>query len=90
MSEKPHYINVKVSTNAKKELVCFDGDLMICKVNTPPVDGKANARLVELIAKFLKIPKTKIVITKGLASKNKTIAVFAPINNQDFIDKTTT
>lgn len=89
MEEKPYYINVKVQTNAKKELVSFDGNLMICRINAPPIDGKANARLVEVISKALKIPKTKIVITKGLTSKNKTIAIFSPINVQELLDKQT-
>lgn len=87
MEEKPLYIQVKVQTNAKKELVAFDGTLMICKINAPPVDGKANARLVEVISKALKIPKTKIVITKGHTSKNKTIAIFAAVNSQDLSEK---
>lgn len=44
-------------------------------VTAPPVEGKANAALIELLAEFLGVPKRQISIEKGLSGKDKTVMV---------------
>jgi hypothetical protein len=51
-----------------------DGTLKI-KLTAPPVDGKANEALIELLADHFDIAKNKIKILKGLTSKNKIIQI---------------
>jgi len=51
-----------------------DGTLKV-KLTAPPVDGKANEALVELLAEHFDISKSKIKIVKGLTSKNKAIEI---------------
>ncbi|MEK7644448.1 MAG: DUF167 domain-containing protein [Patescibacteria group bacterium] len=51
-----------------------DGTIKV-KLTAPPVDGKANEALIELLAEHYDIAKTKIKIISGLASKNKTIEI---------------
>ncbi len=43
------------------------------RVTAPPVDGKANAALIKLLAKEFKAPKTKIQIIQGETSREKVI-----------------
>lgn len=66
-------LTVHVKTNSKVESVelAADGRFLV-KVNTPPVDGKANKRVQELLAKHLNIPKTSLRLVSGLKSKIKT------------------
>ncbi len=44
-------------------------------VGAPARDGKANARLVELLAAHFGIAKSKIHIVRGHASRTKLIAI---------------
>lgn len=51
-----------------------DGRLKI-KLTSPPVDGKANTKLINYLSKLLKIKKSSIEITQGETSKKKVVAV---------------
>ncbi len=42
-------------------------------LNSPPADGKANAELIRLLSKGLKIPKFRIQIIKGEKGRKKRI-----------------
>lgn len=44
-------------------------------VTSPPVDGKANAHLIKLLSKKLRIPKSSIEFTSGETSRNKTLKI---------------
>ena len=67
---------VKVKPNSKKQSIeeLEDGSLMI-HLKSPPVDGKANKELIELLAKKFAVPKAKISIKSGLSSKIKLIEI---------------
>jgi uncharacterized protein (TIGR00251 family) len=47
------------------------------RVSVPPEDGKANARLVALLAEALELPKSAIEIVAGATARLKTIS--APV-----------
>lgn len=71
-------INVSVKTKAKKEGVEKQSDgSYIVRVNTPPVDGKANKRVIELLAKHLGYPKSNIHLAHGAHGKNKVFEIRA-------------
>lgn len=48
------------------------------RVAVPPEDGKANAALIALLAKTLKVPKTTLEIVAGASARTKTIAIHSP------------
>ncbi|MCB0391815.1 MAG: DUF167 domain-containing protein [Bdellovibrionales bacterium] len=65
-------ISVKVKPNSKQELVDKQEDgTFLVKVNAPPTEGKANKRVIELLAKHFKVPKSKIELISGGKSKLK-------------------
>jgi uncharacterized protein (TIGR00251 family) len=69
-------ITVEVKPRAKKEGVEKLGENHFSvRVNVPPLDGKANDRVVELLSEYLKIPKSKIRLSGGHKSKRKTFDV---------------
>lgn len=68
-------INVKVVANARKEEVQeFNGGLKVY-VKAPAVEGKANQALIEVLANYFNVKKSKIEIVKGEKSKVKRVVV---------------
>jgi len=47
------------------------------RIAAPPVDGEANAALVEWLARLLKCPKSRVRITHGTGGRTKTIEIEA-------------
>ncbi len=41
----------------------------------PPVDGAANAELIALLARVLKVPKRSLELESGLASRHKVVRI---------------
>ena len=69
-------IVVKVQPNATRdEVVRFVDDVLYVKVAAPPVRGKANAELINLLSRELRVAKSSIRIEKGLTSRKKLIRV---------------
>ena len=67
---------VKVKPNSRKQNIeeSTDGSLTI-HLKSPPVDGKANKELIELLAKKFDVPKSQIRIKSGLSSRTKLIQI---------------
>lgn len=51
-----------------------DGRLKVA-VTAPPVDGEANAAVIELLAKELGIPRRQIEVIAGASSRRKTVRI---------------
>ena len=51
------------------------GDRIKLAVTSPPVDGEANAAVIELIAAALRVPRSSVAITAGQSSRRKTVRV---------------
>jgi len=67
---------VKVKTNAKENKVIKNkaADFLIY-TKEPAIENKANESVINILAKFLEVPKSQISIIKGLKSKNKIIDI---------------
>ena len=69
-------ISVQVKLNAKKESIeRLDDGSFVIRLRVPPVDGKANERLIELLAEHFKRPKSSVQIVAGQKSKKKTFNI---------------
>lgn len=55
-----------------------DGSLVV-RVSAPPVDGQANARIVELLAGVLGVPKSDVTIARGEGARHKEVVVALPV-----------
>ncbi len=65
-------VSVQVKVNSKIESIEKKSEVvLVVRVGTPPVDGKANARVIEMLAEYFKTPKSKIKLLKGEKSKKK-------------------
>jgi uncharacterized protein len=67
---------VKVKPNSKRQTIeeSADGQLTVY-LKSPPVDGKANKELIELLAQKYDVPKSQIRIKSGLSSRNKLVEI---------------
>ena len=54
-----------------------DGRIKVA-VTAPPVDGEANAAVIELIAKSLGVPRSGVTVIAGLSSRRKTLRIDHP------------
>ncbi len=69
-------INATVTANAKVPFIAKIGENNYkIKVNAPATDGKANRRLVEMLAEYFDVSKSRVKITGGATSRNKLIEI---------------
>jgi len=76
----PTVLRVKVTANAKtpciKKEIEPDGSLLYkVYVTVVAEDGKANKEVLKLLAKDLGVPKSSLVITRGITSREKVIRI---------------
>lgn len=63
---------------AKTEITGVFGNALKIKVNSPPVDGKANTQLVQFVAKLFKVPKSRVELISGEKSREKRFRIHQP------------
>ncbi len=69
-------INVQVKTRSKKEGIEKLSEVeYVVRVNTPPVDGKANKRVLEILADYFNRPPSTINLVRGAKSKLKVFEI---------------
>ena len=67
---------VKVTPKAfKNECLGWEGEYLKIKIKASPTKGDANEALIKFLADLLQIPKSKINLDKGQASRFKQITV---------------
>ncbi len=67
-------INVKVEPRASSSgIVGAYGNALKVRLTSPPVEGKANKELVEVLSKEFGIRKKDVEIISGRKSKNKVV-----------------
>jgi uncharacterized protein (TIGR00251 family) len=69
-------INVRVIPRAgRSEVAGIRDNALLVRLNAPPVDGAANAELIQVIAKALGVPKRAVSIVSGDTSRQKRVKV---------------
>ena len=72
-------INIKVNPNSSKsEIEKIDEDNYRARLKNPPIKGRANKELIELLAEYFKVEKENIEITRGLTGRYKIITIKKP------------
>jgi uncharacterized protein len=65
-----------VTPNAKQaRVVKVSEDYYEVRVDERAVGGRANKRLLEILAEHFNVPKSRITILKGTKTRNKTIQI---------------
>lgn len=69
-------LQVKAKPNARVSLLSRQADgTWLAQLKSAPVDGKANAELVELVAREFGCAKSRVTIKAGAGSKFKRVVV---------------
>ena len=77
-------INIKVEPRSSKSGIAGPyGDALKVKLTSPPVEGKANKELVEVLAKEFGIRKKEVEIISGQSSKNKIVKLIGVTSMDD-------
>ena len=68
--------SVKIQPKSSKEAVeqLANGSYKIF-VHSPPINGKANAAVVEVLAKHFKVAKSSVKIVSGEKSRSKVVEI---------------
>jgi uncharacterized protein (TIGR00251 family) len=61
--------------SSRTEIIGIEGDTYKVKLTAPPVEGKANKALIELLAGRLRIGKGRVDIVSGNRSRLKTVRI---------------
>lgn len=79
------FLNCWIQPKASKNKICglYNGALKI-QIAAPPEKGKANSELCGFIAKFMRISKSNVFITRGELSRNKTVLIRG-MSKQEFL-----
>lgn len=74
---------VRVHPGAKRNAIggTHDGALKV-SLTTPPTDGRANAALVEFLAERLGVPRARVTLLTGAASRTKTLRIVGLTQNE--------
>ena len=68
--------SVRVQPRASRsEVLGAHGEALKVRLTSPPVDGAANAALIDLLADVLDVPRRSVRIIAGAASRMKTVEI---------------
>ena len=69
-------LTLHIQPGAKKtECVGLHGDALKIRLAAPPVDGKANAALLEFIAEHFSLAKSAVTLKSGQTSRRKVLEI---------------
>jgi hypothetical protein len=83
LSEIPHrtgrggiIIDVKVEPRASRtEVLGIHGNALKVKLTAPPVEGRANKQLIEVLSEYFGLKKRQLEVIGGSASRRKTVLI---------------
>jgi len=87
MPESVFHITVKPKSPRNEVVRTTEGVLV--RVTAPPLEGHANIAVLEVLAKALNLPKSRLAITAGAGSRVKRVAVsgLSQVELQERLDK---
>jgi len=72
----PTIIQVKVKPNARaSSFTQSDDGIWLAQLKSPPVDGKANAELIDLVAEHFHCKKSAVSIKSGASARIKRVSI---------------
>ena len=72
------FIRVHVTPNAREVSVTkVDESVFEVRVDEKAIRGRANKRLLEIMAKYLGVPRSKVLLVRGAKTRDKLIEVIS-------------
>lgn len=63
---------------SRSEFAGQHGERLKIRIHAPPIEGRANAALIELLAREFDVPKQAIAIEQGELGRQKRVCIRAP------------
>ena len=68
-------LQIKVKPNARASLLEESNGVWLAQLKSPPVDGKANAELIGLVAEKFGCRKAQVTIKVGASGRMKVVQI---------------
>ena len=68
-------ITVRVIPRSSRNILEWEQGGLKARLTAPPVDGAANAALIQLLAERLAVPRRTITIVRGATNRQKTVEI---------------
>jgi hypothetical protein len=69
-------ITVQIKPNARKDAVTLREDgVYVVHVSVPPIEGRANEKLIEVLSDYFHRPKRAVEILKGTRGRHKIVEI---------------
>ena len=69
-------VEVKVQPRSSRNQIAGEQNgVLKIKLTAPPVDGEANAALIDFLAAYLQLPRRDIALVKGETSRHKIVEI---------------
>jgi len=68
-------ITVRVTPRSGKNMLEWEQGTLKARLTAPPVEGAANAALINLLAERLSVPRRTISVVRGETSRQKTVEI---------------
>jgi uncharacterized protein (TIGR00251 family) len=78
LKEEKDGISLKITVvpnSAQTSIIGIIEGVVKIKLNSPPIEGKANKEVIEYFSRIINVPKTSIKILKGEKNKHKTLFI---------------
>ena len=72
---RPKTFRIRVIPKAKKNSIEKFGDGLKVRLSAPAIEGKANKALIEVLAIYFNVKKSKVNILTGRKSRDKVIKI---------------
>lgn len=89
-TEKGTSFWIKVTPRASEDIIKFDGVFPLrVRVNALPVDGKANKKVLKLVAQYFNLSGSHVTLLRGEKSTYKMVLLIG-ISKRNFLEALTT
>jgi uncharacterized protein (TIGR00251 family) len=84
-------LTLHVQPGAKQtEAVGLHGDALKVRLAAPPVEGAANAALIEFLAGIFAVPRCRVTLKHGIKSRRKVVEISHPLRTPGVLWKCAT
>lgn len=67
-------LNLRIVPRAAKNAIAGEhGDVLKIRLSAPPVDGAANAALIEFLAEIFSLPRARVQLLSGATARTKRV-----------------
>lgn len=75
MADRDGRLALKVTPGARVESIVIEAGQVLVKVRARPEDGKANAAVLDLLAKALDLAPSRLTLLRGATGRDKLVAI---------------